>query len=141
MTAAAPDSPPLRVPSRVSRRSPPFTFGASELWQLKHLSARTGRIFFSKNSIPSASAGGAALRSCAPAKAPRARSPRRGPTLPNVIRLLLNPTLWAGGRMPLPSLYTLGENLGFFSPQIRSLHRSRVLKGRDIGCAGGANLF
>ena len=48
-TTAAPTSPPLRINSRESRRSPDFCFLGP--WHLKQLSASTGRTSFSKNSI------------------------------------------------------------------------------------------
>src|SRR5437868_5411597 len=42
-----PDGPPLSIPSRESRRSPPSCDAA---WQAKHCVARMGRILFSKKS-------------------------------------------------------------------------------------------
>ena len=45
---AGPDLPPLSAASRESSRRPP---AAPLPWQLAQLSVRTGRTFFSKNSV------------------------------------------------------------------------------------------
>src|SRR5436190_1882400 len=49
---AGPVSPPTRIPSRESTSNPPLGSLASAEWHLKQCSTRTGRIFFSKNSMP-----------------------------------------------------------------------------------------
>src|SRR5262249_28420438 len=46
---AGPVSPPASRLLRESRRKPPLGFLRSGPWHLKHCSARTGRIFVSKN--------------------------------------------------------------------------------------------
>src|SRR2546430_6343246 len=57
-TWAGPLSPPFSMPARLVRSRLPLCF--SPPWHLWQTSARTGRIFFSKNSVPSES--GAAAR-------------------------------------------------------------------------------
>src|SRR5579884_1414938 len=59
-TSAGPLAPPLRTASRVSSSRPPLLLPDSLEWQEKQLSARTGRIFFSKKATWSA-VGGASL--------------------------------------------------------------------------------
>src|SRR4051812_15031175 len=64
-TTAGPLSPPLRSPSRLSSNSPPLSFlifAASAEWHFRQCSARAGRIFFSKKSVPGSAAAGRANR-------------------------------------------------------------------------------
>ncbi len=73
-TTAGPESPPSRIASRASRRSPPRSFSAPDEWQRKHSAFSTGAIFSRKRLAPSGSARSAARAVTIPSTGPIRRA-------------------------------------------------------------------